>query len=55
MLNQADKICLYIQAQLVRVNQSGRTWIPHPIPRVSLSGHETFWEDKKDKVCPLVY
>ncbi|XP_060770750.1 cytosolic carboxypeptidase 2 isoform X2 [Neoarius graeffei] len=36
-------------AQLVRVNQSGRTWIPHPIPRVSLSGHQTFWEDKKDK------
>ncbi|XP_058264110.1 cytosolic carboxypeptidase 2 isoform X1 [Hemibagrus wyckioides] len=36
-------------AQLARLNQSGRTWIPHPIPRVSLAGHETFWEDKKDK------
>ncbi|XP_047676108.1 cytosolic carboxypeptidase 2 isoform X1 [Tachysurus fulvidraco] len=36
-------------AQLVRINQSGKTWITHPIPRVSLVGHETFWEDKKDK------
>ncbi|XP_053497449.1 cytosolic carboxypeptidase 2 isoform X4 [Ictalurus furcatus] len=34
---------------IVRVNQSARTWIPHPISRVSLSGHEDFWEDKKDK------
>lgn len=34
---------------IARVNQSVRTWIPHPISRVSLSGHEAFWEDKKDK------
>ncbi|XP_053346120.1 cytosolic carboxypeptidase 2 isoform X1 [Clarias gariepinus] len=36
-------------AQSGRENQSGRTWIPHPIPRVSLAGHGNFWKKKKDK------
>lgn len=51
------KCVLYIQAQIVRVNQPGRTWTPHPIPRVRLAGHKTFWEDKKDTdtVLPVVY
>lgn len=55
MVNQAGKICLYIQAQLLRVTQSGRTWIPHLIPHASIAGHENFGEDNKDKVWPLLY
>ncbi|XP_072529822.1 cytosolic carboxypeptidase 2 isoform X2 [Salminus brasiliensis] len=37
------------QKLAVRVNQSGRSWIPHPTTRIGILGPATFWEQKPDK------
>ncbi|XP_007246641.3 cytosolic carboxypeptidase 2 [Astyanax mexicanus] len=34
---------------VVRVNQSGRSWVPHPTTRIGIVGPATFWEQKPDK------
>ncbi|XP_066523257.1 cytosolic carboxypeptidase 2 isoform X2 [Hoplias malabaricus] len=37
------------QKLMVRVNQSGRSWIPHPTTRIGVLDNATFWEQKPDK------
>ncbi|KAL6474362.1 hypothetical protein MHYP_G00179230 [Metynnis hypsauchen] len=34
---------------VVRGNQSGRSWIPHPTTRIGVLDHATFWEHKPEK------
>ncbi|KAI4874961.1 hypothetical protein NFI96_032975, partial [Prochilodus magdalenae] len=41
---------IFVHVQLVmRANQSGRSWIPHPTTRIGILDHATLWEHKPDK------
>ncbi|XP_062848518.1 cytosolic carboxypeptidase 2 isoform X2 [Trichomycterus rosablanca] len=37
------------KGQLGRINQPGRTWIPHPTKRIAVADHVTFWGEKPDR------